>query len=128
MESRVKSQAICAYYPILALVLLVQERYSTSQLLIETGYSGMKWGAHRMQKHSGRRYRSVKQRDHPPQKKSFFKSLYDAFCQLSEPAQAILIIGLLLLLGWLLANPFILVNLVKVMLGFITIRATLKEL
>lgn len=81
-----------------------------------------------MQHHSSQSDKFTNRRGKPPREKRFFKQLFDAFCQLPEPTQTVLIIGLLLLLAWLLANPLILVNLVKVILGLITIRATLKEL
>ena len=80
-----------------------------------------------MQNRSRSSHRSSKQRAKRPQGTSFFKKLFDAFCQLSDPAQAVLIIGLLLLLAWLIANPLILVNLMKAILGLITIQASLKE-
>ncbi len=81
-----------------------------------------------MQNHSRRGRKSSRRRGKSPQEKSFFKKLFDAFRQLSDPTQTVLIIGLLLLLGWLIANPLILVNLLKVILGLITIRAALKEM
>ena len=81
-----------------------------------------------MQNHSRRSRRSAKQRGELPPKKSFFERSLDAFCQLSDAAQIVLIIGVLLLLSWLIAHPLILVILVKALLGLITIRATLKAL
>ena len=81
-----------------------------------------------MRKGSRRGHKLLKRRGRPPQEKSFFKRLFDAFCQLSEPERTVLIIGLLLLLSWLIANPLILVALVKAFLGFISIWAALKEM
>ncbi len=81
-----------------------------------------------MQNHSRSSHRASKQQAQLSKEKNFVKKLFDAFCQLSDPAQTVLVIGLLLLLGWLIANPFILVNLMKAILGLVTIRASFKEL
>ena len=55
------------------------------------------------------------------------KKAFDAFCQLSEPAQTALVVGLLLLLAWLIAHPLLLATLIKVLLGAVTTWVTLKE-
>jgi hypothetical protein len=80
-----------------------------------------------MQNHSRSSHRATKQQTRLSKEKNIVKKLFDAFCQLSDPTQTVLVIGLLLLLGWLIANPLILVNLMKAILGLVTIRASFKE-
>lgn len=57
---------------------------------------------------------------------AFLKKVFTIFCQLSDPAQTVLVIGILLLLAWLLAHPLLVAALIKALLGLLTARATLK--
>jgi len=57
----------------------------------------------------------------------FFQRAFAAFCQLSEPAQTVLIVGLLLLLFWLITHPLLLATLIKALLGMIATWVTLKQ-
>ena len=60
--------------------------------------------------------------------KAIFKKAFTVFCQLSDPAQTALIVGILLLLAWLIAHPLLLATFIKALLGLITARVTLKAL
>ncbi len=81
-----------------------------------------------MQSQVKRSQRSPRRRREQQPDTSFFKRVYTAFCQLSEPAQTMLIVGLLLLLAWLIAHPLLLADLFKVVLGLVTTWVTLKQL
>jgi len=80
-----------------------------------------------MQKQMRRNRRSSRQQRKQLRGRVFLKKAFDAFCQLSEPAQTALVVGLLLLLAWLIAHPLLLATLIKVLLGAVTTWVTLKE-
>jgi hypothetical protein len=81
-----------------------------------------------MQNKRKHRYRPSRRHSRQPNNEHFLKKAYTAFCQLSEPAQTMVIVGLLLLLAWLITHPLLLATLLKVLLSAITIWVTLKQL
>lgn len=46
-------------------------------------------------------------------KRSVFDKLLDSFCQLTEPTQVVLIIGILLLIAWIVTEPNVLQGIVR---------------
>src|SRR5438046_937339 len=78
-----------------------------------------------MQNKRKQRYRPSRRHNRQPTNEHFLKKAYTAFCQLSESAQTIVIVGLLLLLAWLIIHPLLLAALLKVLFSTITIWVTL---
>jgi len=85
-------------------------------------------GEEKMQNQRKGRRRPARRQHKLPDHEQFLRKAHAAFCQLSEPAQTVLIIGLLLLLAWFLAHPLLLATLIKALLGVITTWITLKQL
>lgn len=81
-----------------------------------------------MHNHGKQTRRSSRRRRPQRPATSFVERAFAAFCQLSEPAQTIFVVGVLLLLAWLVAHPFLLADLLKGVLGVITAWVTLKQL
>lgn len=79
-----------------------------------------------MRNQARRNHRSSKRQS--SQLNAFLKKAFKVFCQLSDPAQTVLIIGILLLLAWLIAHPLFFATLMKALLGLITARVTLKAI
>lgn len=46
-------------------------------------------------------------------KQSVFDKLLESFCQLTEPTQVVLIIGILLLIAWIVTQPDVLQGIVR---------------
>ncbi len=78
-------------------------------------------------KHRKQGYSILYLADKRPKKVCIIEKVFIAFRQLSEPVQTVLIIGILLVIGWLLAHPEVLLALLKVLLGWKSIQAALSE-
>lgn len=74
------------------------------------------------------RCRTAKRRNKPSKKLSFFEKVLAAFNQLEGSEQAVLIIGCLLLLAWIVSHPDILQGIIRALQLWFAIKGTISHL